>query len=129
MSAADPTGQAPQSDDRANHRLRIAVAAVGAVCLALMMFVLLTSNARRAAVVTPSPPDAPPGPSPSARFEQVAVGMTVEQVEQIMGPGEAVTGPDGVERREWRQPLNGRTWVLSVTVKDGTVTAKHSSNP
>jgi hypothetical protein len=58
------------------------------------------------------------------QFDTVHEGMTVEEVEAIMGPGERVVGRDGLERVQWKQAINGSTLTHYVSVKGGTVSSK-----
>jgi hypothetical protein len=57
-------------------------------------------------------------------FDTVREGMTVEQVEAIMGPGERAARRDGLERVQWKQPIKGGTVTHYVSVKGGTVSSK-----
>ena len=66
----------------------------------------------------------PTEPSLSQKFEQVTVGMTAEEAETVMGPGERTANRDGTERVKWTQKLSGGSWTFYVTVKDGKVAGK-----
>jgi hypothetical protein len=105
----------------------IQVALVAVLIVAAVGVAVLKQTAQ------PPPPRTTPGggkhPTPtepplSQKFEQVTVGMTAEEAEKVMGPGERTANRDGTERVKWTHKLAGGSWTFYVTVKDGKVAGK-----
>jgi hypothetical protein len=124
----EPNDSGPPADGTPDRGLgRKLAVAVLIVCVAVGLALLEIARHRDPGPPPPAGagPDRPPAePSPSQKFEQVEVGMTVEEAERVMGPGDRTANKDGTERLRWTQNLTGGRWVLYVTVKDGKVMGK-----
>jgi rRNA maturation protein Rpf1 len=129
MSETAASGQTPNAGS-SNTYLKVTIAALALAGIVTTIALIRTGAQRDAAVkrVQQLQEQARPPIEPSifAKFDTVREGMTVEQVEEIMGPGERVARRDGTERLEWKQQLKGGTLTVYVSVKDRTVSTKGS---
>jgi heme exporter protein D len=130
MSENAASDQTTNADSKKNIWLKVAIALLAFVALTLAIVQFRTAAERDTLLKQVQQYNEqarpPSGPSISAKFDKVQEGMTVQQVEEIMGPGERGLGTDRAERLEWKQQLKGGTWTFYVSVKDGKVSAKGS---
>jgi hypothetical protein len=127
MNEMPASGPAPNAGSKLPFWVRVVIGlSLGGVVVAIGLIKMQQENQRREVQLRQQQARPAAGPSTSASFEKLQEGMTVEEVEAVMGPGARLTARGGGERLEWKQPLQGRTWIFYVSLKDGKVSAKGS---
>jgi hypothetical protein len=103
---------------------RILLAAMLTVWVSLCIACTGTTNTKPMTTSSKAVGD-PPNKVNRTNYNQIEVGMTLERVQEILGPGKEAASGDGVQIGHWRSNAPGfNILFVSITFQNGKVTSK-----